>query len=236
MVVPPLPADPDALTPRERVFIESLITNGGNQRQAYIAARGGDAWRPSGNRNALADKGAAKILARPRVTAVLAKRASAVLSQTTDLGQRLVARLEAIALADYRRQYDEHGRLIPFHLWPADLACCVTACDTVRANVDRGDGRYDQVLRVHWADSQRAIELLMRYLKMSGFQQVGIDAPNATEVRNWDELVARLRGTRVADVIDVTTGRVRLPPAPADGDHADQGGGDQGDDDADGED
>jgi phage terminase small subunit len=76
------------------------------------------------------------------------------------------ALLEAarIAYSDIREVFDAQGRLRPINDWPDDLAAAVGSVEVVRRNVDSGDNKTDDVIKVRCWDKPKALEMLFKHL------------------------------------------------------------------------
>jgi hypothetical protein len=53
-----------------------------------------------------------------------------------------------LAFSDIRELFDAGGRLRPIRDWPCELAAAVGSVEVVKRNVDSGDGRTDDVIKV----------------------------------------------------------------------------------------
>jgi hypothetical protein len=78
-----------------------------------------------------------------------------------DRALREAARL---AYSDVRELFDERGGLKPVKDWPDDLAAAVASVEVVKRNVDSGDGKIDDVIKLRMWDKPKNIELLFKHL------------------------------------------------------------------------
>lgn len=79
---------------------------------------------------------------------------------------RLLRELASLAYLNPKDLYDERGKLLPIRDLPDHVAAAVAGLEVVRGNVDKGDGQFDDVLKIkHW-DKTRALDMLMRHLAL----------------------------------------------------------------------
>lgn len=97
--------------------------------------------------------------ALPRVRAKANERLADLIDP--DRALREAARL---AYSDIRQLYDADGKLKPMKEWPDGIAAAVSSLETVRGNLDKGDGQLDAVVRVKLLDKTRPLEMLFKHL------------------------------------------------------------------------
>jgi phage terminase small subunit len=78
-----------------------------------------------------------------------------------DRALREAARL---AYSDVRLIFDQNGHLKPVKDWPDELAAAVGGIEVVKRNVDSGDGKTDDVIKVKVWDKPKALQLLFQHL------------------------------------------------------------------------
>lgn len=78
-----------------------------------------------------------------------------------DRALREAARL---AYSDVRELFDAAGNLKPVKEWPDSLAAAVGSVEVVKRNVDSGDGKTDDVLKVRLWDKPKNLEMLFKHL------------------------------------------------------------------------
>lgn len=147
---------------RVAIWIEAMVTNGGNATQAAVSAgyKPGDAAKKAGYRLST-DVHVAKALEARRAEA-LAKA-----QEITGISvERTLKELGRIAYFDVRRLYREDGSLKPIHEWDDDCAAAVAAIDQVEEFAGKGEDRaligYTKKVRVF--DKNSAIEKAMKHL------------------------------------------------------------------------
>jgi len=69
-----------------------------------------------------------------------------------------------VAYSNVRALFDDNGNLKPMKDWPEDAAAAVAGIEVVKRNVDSGDGKIDDVIKVKLWDKVRALEMLFKHL------------------------------------------------------------------------
>lgn len=77
---------------------------------------------------------------------------------------RALREAAALAYSDITELYDAEGRLLPMKEWPAHIRAAVSGIETVRGNVDKGDGKFDEVARIRLWDKPKNLEMLFKHL------------------------------------------------------------------------
>lgn len=67
------------------------------------------------------------------------------------------------ACYDVRRLFDEKGQYKPIHELTEEEAFMVGGFDIVRGNLDKGDGKFDDILKVRIVDRGRYVEMAAKY-------------------------------------------------------------------------
>ena len=130
-----LAADPEGLSPRERLFVEAYVLNGGNATRAYQAC-----MHPSVKASSAASQGW-RMLRNVKVRAAVDRRRAERFQALQMEGDEALALISMRARANLADAYDERGQLLPFHLWPESLQL---AC---RVRMRQGRPRRVAVLR-----------------------------------------------------------------------------------------
>jgi phage terminase small subunit len=84
---------------------------------------------------------------------------------------RVLQEAARLAMADVRALYDEDGKIKPMKDWPDDLAAAVGGFEVVKGNVDKGDGQYDQVVKLKVWEKTKALEMLFKHLNLYAPEQ-----------------------------------------------------------------
>jgi len=98
----------------------------------------------------------------PNVRAKANERIRDMLADAID-PDRSMRESARLAYSDIRELYDEDGRLLPIKQWPDDIARAVRSIESVTGNVDKGDGKFDQVVKIQLIDKTRHVENLMKH-------------------------------------------------------------------------
>jgi hypothetical protein len=133
-----------ALRPKDLLFIEAYVNNGGNATAAYRAC-----IAPKVTTDNTAAVEGWKLLRTPKIAAVLEKRRQERFKKLQMEGDEALALIALRARADLADAYDSKGKLLPFHQWPEALRlACRTRCDK--------DGNVE----VQFPDGLKAAELM----------------------------------------------------------------------------
>jgi hypothetical protein len=119
------------------------------KRVAGTGRRGGHrpgAGRPAGSQSAQTLANAAAVQTSQALTAEV------VLEQ-----------IRRGACYDVRRLFDAKGQYKPIHELEEADAFMVAGFDIVRGNLDKGDGKFDDVLKVRVVDRARYVEMAAKY-------------------------------------------------------------------------
>ncbi len=114
--------------------------------------------------------------AAPQVRAKAAERLADLIDP--DRALREAAKL---AYADIRDLYDEQGRLKSVKDFPDSIAAAVTSVETIKGNLDQGDGQLDAVARVRLVDKVKPLEMLFKHMGLLE-ERLRIDA----HVYRWE--------------------------------------------------
>jgi len=98
----------------------------------------------------------------PQVRKAAAQRVADMLADAID-PDRVLREAGRLAYSDIRELYDAAGKLLPIKQWPDDIARCVKSVESVRGNVDKGDGQFDEVLKVQLWDKAGKLQDLMKH-------------------------------------------------------------------------
>jgi hypothetical protein len=98
----------------------------------------------------------------PQVKRKAAQRLKDMLEDAID-PDRSMRETGRLAYSDIRALFGPDGKLLPVKDWPEDIARAVKSVDVVRGNVDKGDGKYDNVVKITLWDKPRPLENLMKH-------------------------------------------------------------------------
>jgi hypothetical protein len=77
--------------------------------------------------------------------------------------ERVLSEVGCIAFVRAGDLYDEQGRMLPIKQLPAHVQAAVAQQETLRGNLDQGDGRSDRLVRVRFVDKARMLEMLAKH-------------------------------------------------------------------------
>ena len=144
----------------------------------------------------------------PQVKRKAAERIADMLADAID-PNRVLREAGRLAYSDIRQLYDEKGKLLPIKRWPDDIARCVKSIESVRGNVDKGDGKFDDMVKVQlWDKTGRLQDLMKHHGQLT----------EKLEVHLTGNLVERLHAGRKranAGLLDTTGGSRALLALPA---------------------
>ena len=80
--------------------------------------------------------------------------------------ERALVEAERLAFSDVRDLFDAKGNLKPVKDWPTELSAAIGGVEVVKRNVDSGDNKIDDVLKVKVWDKPKALQLLFQHLGM----------------------------------------------------------------------
>ena len=99
----------------------------------------------------------------PQVKAKAAQRIKDMLADAID-PDRALREAARVAYSNIQDLFDEHGQLRPMKDWPPDVAPVVASVKVARANLDKGDGKFDDVVEIKLWDKLKALEMLFKKL------------------------------------------------------------------------
>ena len=137
-------AQPESLSPRERLFVEAYVLSAGNGTKAYQAC-----MAPAIVKASSAASMGWRMLRNVKVRAAVDRRRAERFETLQMEGDEALALISMRARADLADAHDERGQLLPFHQWPESLRlACRVRCDK--------DGR----LEWQFYDGLKAAELM----------------------------------------------------------------------------
>jgi hypothetical protein len=77
---------------------------------------------------------------------------------------RALRELARLAYSDPMELFNEQGKVLPITEWPAELRAAIGSFEVVRGNVDAGDGKFDDVIKVKLWDKPKALEMIAKHL------------------------------------------------------------------------
>lgn len=98
----------------------------------------------------------------PQVQAKAAQRVKDMLAEAID-PDRSMRETARLAYSDVRELFTEDGKLLPIHQWPDDVARAVAGVEVVRGNIDKGDGKFDDVVKIKLWDKSKSLENLLKH-------------------------------------------------------------------------
>lgn len=148
----------EAAEQRKRLFIEAYILNGGNGRQAAIAA----GFAPKA-----AAQQASRLLTDANVSQLIRERTKK-LTETAELTtERTLREVARLAYFDPRKLLDNTGRPLPLHELDDDTAAAIAGLEVVDKLDDPAPGTKERlpstVLKYRLADKRGALDMAMRY-------------------------------------------------------------------------
>jgi hypothetical protein len=147
-------------------------TNRSGQRCRKAAILGGTVCRNQGG-------------GAPQVKQKAAERLADLIDP--DRALREAARL---AYSDVRELVDpETGRLKPMREWADAVAAAVSSIEVTKRNLEAGDGKQEDVVKIRLWDKPKNLELLFKHL--------GIIKERHEVSGNWDKWEARLKAARL---------------------------------------
>lgn len=79
---------------------------------------------------------------------------------------RVFREMARIGFSDPTAVFDDKGNIRPVGEWPESLKRAVAAVEVVKRNVDSGDGKIDDVIKVKFWDKPKALEQMAKVLQM----------------------------------------------------------------------
>jgi hypothetical protein len=169
-------ADAEGLSPRERLFVEAYVLNGGNATRAYQAC-----MAPVVVKAASAASLGWRMLRTVKIRAAIDRRSAERFQALQMEGDEALALLSMRARADLAEAFDDKGKLLPFHQWPESLrvACRWKVDADGNLEVSHNDGlKANELMAIATGKLKTNAPLLQfdhaRYL-------AGIDEPPAKE-------------------------------------------------------
>jgi phage terminase small subunit len=145
----------DALPMKQQQFVLEYMGNGFNATQAAIAA---------GYAEKSADTQGSRLLANPKIKAVLAERTQKITAKREITAEWVLDGIAKVAAFDVRKLYNVDGSLKPITELDDETSAAVASVGTRELYAD---GKPFGVLKnIKMADRLRALELLGRYLKL----------------------------------------------------------------------
>lgn len=103
--------------------------------------------------------------AAPQVKRAADRRIAEYVAQMVD-PQRVLAEIARVAMSDPTALFNEKGQIKPMNEWTDEAKAAVASFETVRRNVDSGDGHTDDVLKLKVWDKPKALEMLAKHLSL----------------------------------------------------------------------
>jgi phage terminase small subunit len=153
----PASQDPafDALPLKQRVFVAQYLANGFNATRAAIAA---------GYAKANADTQGSRLLANPKVAAILARRTQEKLKKIDITADMVLQEIAKLAFLDPRKLFTGDGQLIPITQLDDHTAASIAGLEITEMYEDHE--AVGRLKKIKIADKARSLEMLGRYLKL----------------------------------------------------------------------
>lgn len=124
----------------------------------------------------------------------LANAAAVQMSEELSAGV-VLEQIRRGACFDVRRLFDAKGRYIQLHELSLEDAFMVAGFDVVTGNLDKGDGKLDQIVRLRLIDRARYVEMAAKYHGMLVDRvKVEDDRPLRAKVADARKRLAASRG------------------------------------------
>lgn len=145
------------LSPRARQFAYEYIINK-NGTQAAIRA----GYSPK-----TADQQASRLLTNVKVQALINELIEAQSMRTLVTADRVLHELARLGFADFRKIFDDNGRLLPAHMLGDDIAASVSSIEVVTKQAPGGEPTdVDYISKIKFWDKRASLEALGRHLKL----------------------------------------------------------------------
>ena len=142
-----------ALTPKQASFVaQYLIDKNGTQ----AAIRAGYAPKA-------AQEQSSRLLSNAIVRQEIDKGLQAQVDEAGITALRVIKELATLGTIDLRSYYDAQGNLKPMHELTPEQGAAMAGVESLKRNVEAGDGVMDTVYKVKLWDKPRALELLAKH-------------------------------------------------------------------------
>ncbi len=142
-----------ALSPKQASFVaQYLIDKNGTQ----AAIRAG--YSPK-----TANEQAARLLAQVSIRQEIDMGLQAQVDEAGITAMRVIKELATLGTIDLRSYYDVSGNLKPMHELTPEQGAAMAGVESLKRNVEAGDGVMDTVYKVKLWDKPRALELLAKH-------------------------------------------------------------------------
>ena len=99
----------------------------------------------------------------PQVIAAAEERVRDILADAID-PNRVLRETARLAYSDIGQIFAADGTLLPVHKLPEDIRRSIASVEVVKRNVDSGDGKTDDVIKIRVWDKPKALEFLGKHL------------------------------------------------------------------------
>lgn len=182
----------DALTDRERLFINAYLKNGCNAQQAAVESG------YSAERN----QSAYEVRDRPRVAAEIERRLKKADEEADITAREILLELKCLAMSNVADVFEDNGQGMPkFREWgklPRHVTAALKEVTVETAIAQDGTKGTVERVKIKLHDKQGPLELLARYMKLIGEKNGSGDTTNTLIVFQNAVSAARAIATRVA--------------------------------------
>lgn len=98
----------------------------------------------------------------PQVKAKAEQRIKDMLADAID-PNRVLREVGRLAYSDIGDMFDENGKLLPVKKLPEDIRRAIKSIEVVRGNVDAGDGKFDDLVKVQLHPKGDKLQDLMKH-------------------------------------------------------------------------
>ena len=99
----------------------------------------------------------------PQVIAAAEERVRDILADAID-PDRVLRETARLAYSDIGEVFAADGTLLPVHKLPEDIRRSIASVEVVKRNVDSGDGKTDDIIKIRVWDKPKALEFLGKHL------------------------------------------------------------------------
>jgi terminase small subunit-like protein len=107
---------------------------------------------------------------------------------------RVLAEVACVGFSNVQDLYGPNGKLLPISQWPEEAARAVKSIEVVKANLDKGDGKLDDVVKITLWDKPKKLENAMRHHgQLIDKLEVSSDAELLSRLDAWKQRNAKAK-------------------------------------------